>query len=222
MPNLQAYYPFDDDTAADMSGNNRDGTWDQGTETYGEGIMGRAASFDGSSRIVVDAFANFAWGDQFTISLWFNRAGCDGNYQGIANGGGYHAEGSWEIRMGREGGCTSVGGGVVTASHGATWDHLGVSQGGTVPAAATDEWHHAVCTYDGSQVNFYLDRDAPAASSQDSGDLLVDPDGVYIGQAGPPRGNEYFTGLVDEVMIYTQAATAADVEDLFAGASGGR
>ena len=125
MPNLEAYYPFDDDTAADMSGNNRDGTWDQGTETYGEGIMGRAASFDGSSRIVVDAFANFAWGDQFTISLWFNRAGCDGNYQGIANGGGYHAEGSWEIRMGREGGCSSVGGGVVTASNGATWDHLG-------------------------------------------------------------------------------------------------
>ena len=130
LPNMQGYYSFDDDSAQDSSGNDRNGVW-EGTEAYDDGAVGRAAKFDGSSRIIVSAFENFDWGDKFTLSLWFNRGpGCDGNYQGIVSTG-YHASGAWEVRMGREGGCQALGGGVVTASHGATWDHLGASQGGT-------------------------------------------------------------------------------------------
>lgn len=96
---LEAYYSFDDDTANDSSGNGRNGVW-EGTETYAEGANGegRAASFDGSSRILVDAFSGFVFGDQFTVSLFFKRTGGTGNYQGIVNTG-YYGNGAWEIRM---------------------------------------------------------------------------------------------------------------------------
>lgn len=37
LPNMEAYYSFDDDTANDGSGNGRDGIWQEGTETYTDG-----------------------------------------------------------------------------------------------------------------------------------------------------------------------------------------
>jgi hypothetical protein len=81
LPNMEAYYSFDDDNANDSSGNNRDGVWAEGTERYVDGMFGRAASFDGLSAIYVAGFENFAWGQAFTISFWFWRGpGCDGNY----------------------------------------------------------------------------------------------------------------------------------------------
>ena len=92
--------------------------------------------------------------------------------------------------MGREGGCQALGGGVVTASHGATWDHLGASQGGTVPDAATDAWHHVVLTYDGAGVKFYLDQAGQPATSEDTGVITTVAVGLYIGHAGPPKTNE--------------------------------
>ena len=140
------------------------------------------------------------------MSLWFNRGpGCDGNYVGIVNGGGYHASGSWEVRMGREGGCTAVGGGVVTGSNDVTWDHLAASQGGSLPPAPTDEWNHVVLTYDGTNVDFYLNSGGVDANTRDSGAIVVDSDGVNVGKAGRPGyvagqgGSEYFRGLIDEV-----------------------
>ena len=53
---LDAYYSFNDRTAADQSGHGYDGVW-EGQESYAEGKPGngKAAAFDGASRIVVDA-----------------------------------------------------------------------------------------------------------------------------------------------------------------------
>ena len=189
MPNLEGYYSFDDDSAQDSSGNDRNGEW-SGTEAYEDGVFGRAAKFDGSSRIIVSAFENFEWGNALTVAFWFNRGpGCDGNYQGIVSTG-YHASGSWEVRMGREGGCTALGGGVVTQTHDATWDHLGSSQGGGVPPAAVDEWHFVVLTYDGVGVKFYVDNAAQPATADDTGPIVTVAVGLYIGHAGPPKTNE--------------------------------
>ena len=74
---LDAWYSFDADSAVDDTGNGYDGSW-QGTEAYADGRTGRAASFDGSSRIVADGFRNMAWGDRFAVSVWFKRTGGEG------------------------------------------------------------------------------------------------------------------------------------------------
>ena len=85
---LDAYFSFDDMTAGDASGNCHDGRW-EGQETYADGKpgKGKAAAFDGSSRILIDAFKNMQFGSQFSVSVFFERSGGQGNYQGIVNNG---------------------------------------------------------------------------------------------------------------------------------------
>ena len=91
VDSLEGYYNLNGD-ASDSSSKNRDGAW-SGTEAYGTGVSGeggdQAASFDGASFIDVDRFKNFNWGAQFSMSVWFQRVGCDGNYQGIIGNGYY-------------------------------------------------------------------------------------------------------------------------------------
>ena len=112
---LEAWYTFNERSAVDSSGHNFHGRW-EGQENYAEGKPGKmtAASFDGSSRIVVDSFTNMAFGSQFSVSLFFERTGGQQNYQGIVNNG-YYKSGSFEIRMGREMGGEMLGGGVSRA-----------------------------------------------------------------------------------------------------------
>ena len=85
---LDAYYSFNDRTAADQSGHGYDGVW-EGQESYAEGKPGngKAAAFDGASRIVVDAFKHMEFGTQFSVSVFFERTGGQQNYQGIVNNG---------------------------------------------------------------------------------------------------------------------------------------
>jgi hypothetical protein len=80
---------------------------------------------------------SYAFGDHFAVSAWFLRdTAALGNYMGIVNNG-YYTHAGWEIRMGREMGGTSLGGGVITSGHDEAWD---VS---SLPAAI-NVWHH-VC-----------------------------------------------------------------------------
>ena len=165
LDGMEAYYAFNGD-ASDSSFPGRNGAW-TGTEAYGAGVSGadgdQAASFDGASFIDVDAFKSFDWGAQFSMSVWFKRVGCDGNYQGII-GNGYYAHGSWEVRMGREDAscanadvwecgdcavgctCSMLGGGVVTALHDTAWDHLSIN-------APIDQWHNVLMIYEGAPQN---------------------------------------------------------------------
>ena len=54
--------------------------------------------------------------------------------QGIVNNG-YYSHASFEVRMGREDGCTMLGGGIITGGHDRAWDHVHI-------AAALGVWHH--------------------------------------------------------------------------------
>jgi hypothetical protein len=195
---LEAYYSFEDDTPSDSSSFARHGTW-EGTEVYDVGAQdsGRAASFDGASRITVPAFRNFAWGDQFSLQLWFKRTGGTGNYQGIVNTG-YYGNGAWEVRMGREGGGTMLGGGVVTVGHAQAWDHVSLTAG-------LNEWHSVSMIYNGAQLHFWLDGSPEDHAANDSGELVTVDNPLFIGQAGTGTSSEYFVGLVDEVKVWTVA-----------------
>jgi hypothetical protein len=170
---ILAYYSFDDGDTADKSGNHRDGVVQGGVTIDDRGVVGKAARFDGTGRIVVSAFRNFAWGSKFSVSVWFQRTANDGNYQGIISNG-YGGEGSWEIRMGRENGGTSLGGGVRTDRNDETWDVANLN-------ARVNQWHHAAIVYDGDDFHFYLDG-VQTSASPDHGDITIKPTDVFIGQ----------------------------------------
>ena len=203
---LLAYYSFDDSTAADRSGNHRDGVVQGGVTITPRGYSSAAAQFDGTGRIVVSAFRNWDFGPRFTASVFFQRTSNDGNYMGIVSNG-YGDEGSWEIRMGRENGGRMLGGGVRTEGHDEQWDAVNL-------VANVNEWHHACIVYDGDDFIFYLDGVA-TVSTPDRGNIAVKPSDVFIGQPGDGSDHEYFIGLIDEVKLYSRALGIDEVHNIF-------
>eukprot|EP01043_Picozoa_sp_COSAG02_P013560 COSAG02_NODE_545_length_20533_cov_5.447663_1_plen_391_part_00 len=226
LDGLVAKYTFDDpvNLGADTSGNGRDGTVSGGVRAVegggyerstGSGYGGMSASFDGRTGFIsVPDFANYDWGSEFTVSLWFNRgcrdqacgasAGanpddpaddiprspdCDGNYAGII-GNGYYTDASWEVRMGRENDCTKLGGGVVSVNSAVPWDHDDLR-------AELGEWHHVTMIYDGASLHFYLDNERSTATD-DTGDMVTTTHPLTIGKAGEGDSapDEFFTGMI--------------------------
>ena len=204
---LLAYYPFDHGFV-DVKGAH-DGKSYGGAKIsrYGGRFKG-AAVFDGTGKIVVEAFRNFDWGSAFSVSVWFKRTGGFGNYQGIVNTG-YYNNGNWEIRMGREMNGEMLGGGVITKNSPRTWDYQGIK-------ASKNQWHHVVMTYDGSKLNFYLDNVKQSGKSSCClGNIIVKNTPLTIGQAGVGMSAEYFVGMIDSLRLYSKALTASEVELLY-------
>ncbi|XP_035698622.1 uncharacterized protein LOC118431488 [Branchiostoma floridae] len=203
---LLAYYPFDD-SYSDTQGN-FDLAPQGGVSLHPGGNGNGYAQFGGAGRLVANGFISHVWGSSLTASVWFKRTGQFGNYQGIINTG-YHASGSWEIRMGRENGGTMIGCGVVTSDSSQTWDYVHLH-------ASTNTWHHAVMTYDGTLTKFYLDNVAQTGNDQCcSGPIIDKGNPLVIGQAGPGMSNEYFFGFIDEVRLYSRALCAEEVATLY-------
>ena len=98
-----------------------------------------------------------------------------------------------------------VGGGVLTPSHKQSWDHVHLK-------AALNTWHHVIMTYDGKNLDFYLNgmrwKDS---TTKDKGPLLVKNTPLVIGQAGPGSGAEYFHGIIRDVKIWKKALSVTEV-----------
>jgi hypothetical protein len=73
----------------------------------------------------------------------------------------------------------------------------------------TKTWYHAVVTYDGSKVTYYLngsfDGTAPGIDAQ------VTDETLYIGRRGYIGFEEHFDGIIDEVRIYNRALPAEEI-----------
>ncbi|KAI8494174.1 hypothetical protein Bbelb_279340 [Branchiostoma belcheri] len=111
---------------------------------------------------------------------------------------------------------TYVGCGIVTSNSPSVWDF----RDGSAPSNA---WHHAVMTYDGSRLKFYVNNE-PQNGNENccSGPILAKNTPVTIGQAGPGtiRNPEFFNGFIDDVRIYRKALTMEEVAALYARGSG--
>ena len=102
-----------------------------------------------------------------------------------------------------------VGGGVLTSSHKQAWDHVGLK-------APLNKWNHVVMTYNGKELNFYLNKVTKKATTKDKGILLNKNNPLVIGQAGHGSGGEYFYGYIKDVKIWSRALSAAEVAAEFA------
>ena len=74
-------------------------------------------------------------------------------------------------------------------------------------------WHHLVGTWDGANINLYIDG-APAASAAKSTPLLAYTGGADIGGTGNTLSGSLL-GVVDEVVLYDVALSSAQVTELF-------
>src|SRR5262249_52871294 len=88
--------------------------------------------------------------------------------------------------------------------------------GGAVVTAG--EWHHVAGTYDGKQIQLYIDGQPwgkPAPASGAVASMLPDSFvsiGSHSGRTVSPStmGNRFYKGLIDEVSIYNRALSPAE------------
>jgi len=188
--------------AMDSSGRGHDG---QVSDTeWTDGKFGRALLFNGTSSVVTVPDAEDLTLSTFTCAAWFNCAGPNEQWQGMVG------KDSWPVRnyslyihMATE----TVGSNFV---HDANPDAHKEIVGAT--NAIDGQWHHAAVTYDMQNYSIYFDGalDGQRAVTNEPDENALP---VRIGREG------VFNGILDEVVVFSEALEADDIARLMEGFS---
>ena len=192
---------------ADASGNGNDGSCGSACPTLGAaGQVGTAASFNGTSSQIVVSDSPSLRLNQFTIALWVFPTQVKSDYQPLVakedslgasrNYALYIVPNSLQIRY------------TVWAGDCAT--RLAANSSGQM---ALNTWNHIVFTYDGVTEKFYLNGVLDSATAAPAGGLCQAAVPVKIGME--TSAFLPFSGTLDDIQIYAQALTAAQVVSLY-------
>ncbi|WP_283136775.1 LamG-like jellyroll fold domain-containing protein [Rhizohabitans arisaemae] len=197
-PGLVAAYGFEEASGtgvADGSGGGNHGTTGNTTRSD-QGRFGRALSFDGTSgQVTVPDSPSLRLTAGFTLSAWVRPAAVTG----------------WRTVLFKE-----RAGGYSYALYGSNgsgrpnaWVFDGAERNatGTAPLEA-DAWSHLAATYDGSTLRLYVNA-VQVASAPVTGSPVLDGGALRMG--GNSVWNEFFAGLIDEVRVYSDPQTPAEI-----------
>lgn len=212
-----AYYTFDDASTAGPAANlGFGGAALQGS--YGDaaslagGISGTALSLNTESGSWVDVADTadalaFRGSAAFTLEAWVNTTGGSNAWARILDRGNSANAGNLWTLIGN----ANSSGNVLFERKGAgAINHLDVSLN-------DGQWHHVVGTYDGAEMNLYIDGNHVGAIEGGlMGGNLNDLQVLRIG--ANPNGAERFNGLIDEVAIYDAALSADRIAAHYAAA----
>ena len=185
------------DTATDSSDSGNDGTL-VGGPTWVTGKFGNALEFD-----AVDDYVNCGNDaslrpESVTVTAWFKPRTVVHGFI-FANG---------KVWNNMAGVLVKVNGSLLIAT--------GVTQGpgnNTIwlngPVINADRWYHTALTYDGTDINLYLDGERVAGAPAPT--IFYDDDITTIGAAS--NGFEWlFDGIIDEVALFNEALTQEDIK----------
>ena len=202
---LIAWWKLDDgsgNTAADSSGNNRNGTL-AGDVSWVDGITGGALEFDGDGDYVdIGKDTSFDIKNQITVSAWIKVNAFDKDWQTIIAKG----DRSWRLQRNQgentlEFACSGL---VVPGSDwGPVYGNMDVNDG---------HWHHVVGIYDQEKIYLYIDGSLDASATA-SGTICVNEEPVYIGENSQMQ-NRFWNGLIDDVRIYNYALSAEEISEI--------
>jgi hypothetical protein len=193
---LVAYYPLEGD-ALDSSGNGLDGVI-MGDPNFVEGVVGMAMDLDGDGDYVdcgndplIDTIS------EITVSTWLNIRTIPNAWTGAVVKG----ENAWRLSNVNLDPRFHFGITIWNAPDTASVD-------GTT-AVGFDEWHNVTGTFDGANINVYLDGvlDASAPTTEPIG---ISTTNMFIGENSESPGRAW-DGLIDEVMIYNRALSEGEV-----------
>jgi hypothetical protein len=201
IPPLVAHYAFDGD-ATDSSGNGHDGTL-VGTPTFVAGVKGQAIQLPGVQGSYVDLGTfdpSVMTGNKLTVSLWANWKGTTGLYQGLIAKRDTWSDTAtmWQVEANN-------------AAGNLTFSRYNSYPGSGNPILPVNEWAHVAVTFDGTTARFYIN-----GNQTGSGGFSFGPNkgaSVHIGCCDSNGGNP-FNGAIDEVQLFNQALSAAEVKAL--------
>jgi len=203
--NLDAHYLFDGNLL-DSSGNNRNGD-PCGVVAYTAGVAGQAIELRGTSNssfVNVPGYAGVTGTQSRTVCAWI-KTHLTGE---MASWGQNVAGQKWLFRV-------QESNGVIGA--------IRIEVNGGYVVGTTDlrdnQWHHvaAVLTDDGSpnanEIELYVDGVREVLSASDGEPINTAADGVLrIGES--PWHTRPFTGLIDDLRVYSRAISQAELANL--------
>ncbi|MEZ4612033.1 MAG: LamG-like jellyroll fold domain-containing protein, partial [Caldilineaceae bacterium] len=157
------------------------------------GRRDRAAGFNGTSQYLTLPALFDPAETAFTVAVWFNAA----------------TLGQGPMVQQRDG--TKVGRAwLYTGADGTIQTYLGGSALATTGKVATGEWHHAAVSYDGAHLAIYLDGALETRVAR----TMESSDGAMLIGVGKNL-NSFFSGQLDELVIYDRALADYEITDLY-------
>ena len=211
-----AWWPLDND-ATDASGNGHHGAVVGGTVNFGQpaanGNTGFSATFPDNGHIDVPFSAALNPGTQgangsgsFTVALWANSSN-NANFNSPFTA--------------REDNGVSVHGPIIYNNPSGNWSYWGGNAGGSGawnavdgPAVPLNTWQHVAITYDSGTTTRRMFIDGVEVITSAVGmspNALRD---IHIGSGQDDGNNFFWNGNIDDVIIFDEALTAAQINDV--------
>ncbi len=184
--------------AFDGSGNNNSGH-----------IFGPALDFGGNDYVRVNNSASLTISGALTAEAWIKTSNNAEEYI-LFKGSGWEFGTSWEMQK-------TSSGNIMCARWYGDGSNANSKYASSTNTVTDGDWHHIVVLDDRTNLSIYIDG------------ILRGSTGVsgltpYTSESNPftisnlgTRDTQYFTGIIDEVRIYSRALSAAEVLDHFRG-----
>jgi len=197
-------------TVSDISGLNNHGTMINSPDVVPEGIIGQGLYFDGSNYVEVPYHPLFDVTDM-TIAIWINTAGSS-NHQYIVmkDGAGSQPDAMVNFAIAKDD--NNLPYFIIERADTDSDQIVALAQ----TPIGDSEWHFIVGTYNGENMNIFVDGLKEAELAADipvpSGNFPVVIGNRFYGGSY----QNWFTGTVDEVRIYNEAMRETKIQKLYA------
>lgn len=175
--------------------------------TFGEpgaivGDESGAVGFGGGSVVTMPSGLDFAGASAFSVELWAKPSAYDeqSGYGFVVDHQSYDPRIGYALRVSRFDVAFERWAGGTTFGSNATLNR----------AVSLGEWHHVVATFDGSNLELFVDG-ASVASNGVPSDMPAVTSSWSVGGPNCECSSNYFVGALDELAIYDHALGAARV-----------
>ena len=194
---LVSYYKLNANSNDSVGSNN--GT-DTAISYATAGIIGNCATFNGTTSQIAIADTTSLKPANISISLWFKSTSADvsqmlvSKYSSATPKNYYLQIYSGTVYFGLGNGTSFV----TIASSASTYND--------------SNWHHLVATFDGTNLNLYINGISVATPVAMSGSLTYEATSVYF---GANNGVGFLTGSLDELAIFSRALSASEIAAIY-------
>lgn len=174
--------------------------------SYGAAKFGQGAVFNGSSSRIDVANSTAYDVTRLTMSAWVYST----NY---AHNGFIFEKGSVNTQYSM---FFHTGGFVFRTMPSAGGAYVDINVTSASLGITNSNWHHVVCTYDGSIKKVYVNGQLRVSAVYTAG-LMTGQSGERIGAYGGATPAYWFNGSIDDVSVFNRALSPKEIEELYDG-----